>query len=121
MYLKKSLLVLLLFVIFTSIVYVFTKRAEMFESQPVIKYFYLEGCGWCQKFSPEWDKFAQAVKDEKVNIVVQKLNASENEKEVEKENIQGFPHVHLIKEGKRVDFEMNRTAEDLMEFVKQNL
>lgn len=118
---QKALIVFLLLVVFASIVYVFTKRYEGFESQPVISYFYLEGCGWCQKFNPEWEKFAKAVADEKIPITVRKVNAEENKEEVEKEQINGFPHVHMMKDGKRKDFEFNRTATDLMKFVKENL
>ena len=118
---QKSLLILTLILLLSSVVFVFSKRMEKFESMPVIKYFYLDTCGWCKKFNPEWEKFEKMVKDNKVSVVVQKLNAAENEKEVDKENIQGFPHVHLINNGKRIDFEEDRTAEELMKFVKKNL
>jgi len=115
------MLVFLVLVIFASIVYVFLKRYEGFESQTVISYYYLDGCGWCKKFNPEWEKFEKMVKDEKVPIVVRKVNAEDNKAEIEKEKISGFPHVHMMKDGKRTDFEFNRTSEELMKFVKENL
>lgn len=118
---QKGLIVFLLLVVFASIVYVFTKRYEGFESQPVISYFYLESCGWCKKFNPEWEKFTKAVEKDKLPITVRKVNAEENKEEVEKEQINGFPHVHIVKDGKRTDFEFNRTSEELMKFVKATL
>ena len=46
----------------------------------------------------------------------------EAKEEVMKEKIEGFPHIHMTgKDGKRVDFEVNRTAEELMKFVKENI
>lgn len=118
---SKLLLIILLVIVFAVVVYIFMKRQEGFESVPVISYFYLDGCGWCKKFNPEWDKFTKMVEVEKINIVVRKVNAQEAQKEVEDENIQGFPHVHLKIGNKRIDFEVNRTAENLMKFVKENL
>jgi thiol-disulfide isomerase/thioredoxin len=118
---QKALIIFLLLIIFASIIYIFNKHQEGFESQPIISYFYLDGCGWCQKFNPEWEKFAKAVSDEKIPVTVRKINAEENKEEVEKEQINGFPHVHLVKDGKRKDFEFNRTASDLMKFVKESL
>ena len=118
---QKGLVVFLLLVVFALIVYTFMKRYEGFESKATLSYFYLPSCGWCQKFNPEWEKFAKAVTDEKIPITVRKVNAEENKEEVEKEQINGFPHVHLVKDGKRKDFEFNRTASDLMKFVKESL
>lgn len=119
--LQKIGLTLLMFTIFTSIVFVFMKRQEGFESKAVLSYFYLPGCGWCQKFNPEWEKFVEMVKKENIAVETRKVNAEEAKEEVMKEKIEGFPHVHIVKDGKRKDFEFNRTAEDLMKFVKENV
>jgi thiol-disulfide isomerase/thioredoxin len=118
---QKIGLTLLLFTIFTSIVFVFMKRHEGFESKVVLSYFYLPSCGWCKKFNPEWDKFVAMVEKDKLDIVTRKVNAEEAKEEVMKEKIEGFPHVHIVKDGKRKDFEFNRTAEDLMKFVKESM
>jgi len=118
---QKIGLTLLLFTIFTSIVFVFMKRHEGFESKVVLSYFHLPSCGWCKKFNPEWDKFVAMVEKEKLDIVTRKVNAEEAKEEVAKEKIEGFPHIHIVKDGKRKDFEFNRTAEDLMKFVKESM
>lgn len=119
---QKGIIVFLLLIVFTYIVYTFMKRYEGFESKVVVSYFYLPGCGWCKKFDPEWERFVEMVKTEKIDVEVRKINAEEARDEVKKENIQGFPHIHLkTKAGKRMDYEGERKAEALIEFVKQNL
>ena len=118
---QKGLVVFLLLIVFALIVYTFMKRYEGFESKVVLSYFYLPGCGWCQKFNPEWDRFVEMVKTEKIDVEVRKVNAEEARDEVKKENIQGFPHIHLkSKSGERVDYEGERKAEELVKFVKEN-
>lgn len=118
---QKGLVVFLLLVVFALIVYTFMKRYEGFESKVTLSYFYLPGCGWCQKFNPEWDRFVEMVKTEKLDVQLRKVNAEEARDEVEKEKIQGFPHIHLKKaSGERVDYEGQRTAEELAKFVKEN-
>lgn len=118
---QKGLVVFLLLVVFALIVYTFMKRYEGFESKATLSYFYLPGCGWCQKFNPEWDRFVELIKEEDVDVMVRKVNAEEARDEVEKEKIQGFPHIHLKKaSGERVDYEGERTAEALIEFVKEH-
>jgi len=120
--LQKALLAFLFLGVFASIVYVFMKRTEKFETQAVISYFHLPGCGWCKKFNPEWDRFVAMLEKEKIGVTARKVNAEEAKEEVMKEKIEGFPHIHMTgKDGKRVDFEVNRTAEELMKFVKENI
>lgn len=118
---QKGMVVFLLLIVFALIVYTFMKRYETFESNVVLSYFYLPGCGWCQKFNPEWERFVEMVKAEKLAVEVRKVNAEEARDEVAKEKIQGFPHIHLkTKSGERVDYEDERKAESLVKFVKQH-
>ena len=118
---QKGLVVFLLLIVFALIVYTFMKRYEGFESKVSLSYFYLPGCGWCQKFNPEWDRFVELVKSEKIDVQLRKVNAEEARDEVSKEKIQGFPHIHLKNpDGERVDYEDERNAEALLKFVKEN-
>jgi thiol-disulfide isomerase/thioredoxin len=98
----------------------FLRKIEKFESVPTITYYYLPTCGWCTKFTPTWDKFAEEAKAKGLNVRVKKVNGSEASEEVNKYNINGFPHVQLVKGNKVVPFRGERTVEALMAFVAAN-
>ena len=86
------------------------------EDKPTITYYFLPGCGWCQKFMPEWEKFAQLAKKE--GFETAKVNAQENPEEVSKKGITAFPTVEVVKNGTATEYNGERTAEDLLNFVK---
>lgn len=98
----------------------FLRKIEKFESVPTITYYYLPTCGWCTKFTPIWDTFAEEVKLKGLNVRVKKVNGSEASEEVNKYNINGFPHVQLVKGEQVLPFSGERTVEALMAFVKEN-
>lgn len=79
-------------------------------------YYYLPGCGWCQKFMPEWDKFVELAKA--AGIETEKVNAQENAEEVTKKGINAFPTVHVVKGGKATEYDGERTAEEILKFAK---
>lgn len=121
MKLEKSIIVFLTLVILVGILYFFFRKIEMFESKPTVTYYYLPTCGWCQKFSPTWDKFENAVKEKGVSVVTRKVNGNDASEEVEKFGIQGFPHVQMVKGDKVIPFEEERSVDALMKFVQSNL
>ena len=79
-------------------------------------YFHMEGCPHCDKFNPEWDKFAAEAK-----IKTQKVESKEMSPEHKKLGVQGFPSVIMVKDGKKVaEHKGERTKAGLDEFVKNN-
>jgi thioredoxin-like negative regulator of GroEL len=98
----------------------FMRKIEKFESIPTITYYYLPTCGWCTQFTPTWEKFAEEAKAKGLNVHVKKVNGNEASDEVNKYNINGFPHVQLVKGAKVVPFNGERTVEALMAFVAAN-
>lgn len=121
---KKSLNVLLILVVVLLVlvgVYFLMGGSliEKFtgEDKTKVTYYFLPGCGWCQKFMPEWEKFENLAK--KDGIVTEKVNAQENADEVTKKGITAFPTVHVAKGGsKPAEYTGERTAEDLLKFAK---
>lgn len=102
-----------------AVLYMLMKRREGFESSVIVRYYFLPGCGWCERFNPEWDAFEkQLAEDKKIkpelnNIKTEKINGKEQEVPV-----QGFPTVHIVdKNGKAEEYKGNRTASDLMKKV----
>lgn len=120
---KKSIriIVILLAVLFLLVGIYFMmggKLMEKFtgESSATISAFLLPGCGWCEKFKPEWAKFTDMAKKEGFNTKT--IDAQEQSELVTQKGITAFPTVQVEKNGKTVEYNGNRTAEDLLKFVK---
>ena len=88
--------------------------------------FYADWCPHCKDAKPEVEK----VKDElelsgnKVNgkkVEVELVNGDEEEEKCRKQNVQGFPTIILLTEGKRKDFNGARDAESIKGFLENNL
>lgn len=115
----KTFLVAAMILGLLAVLYFFMKRREGFESPVIVRYYFLPGCGWCERFNPEWEAFvAQLAEDQKIkpalkNIKTEKINGKEQEVPV-----QGFPTVHIVDaSGKVEEYKGNRTATDLMKKV----
>jgi thioredoxin-like negative regulator of GroEL len=106
----------LLFLLLGIVTVAFTCRREMFESKPVLSYYFLPTCGWCKKFDPEWEKFVKMAPE---TITTQKVDGNISP-DVEKYGIKSFPHIQLVKGDKVVVFEGDRTTDNLLKFVTDN-
>lgn len=119
-----GLLILLIIVII--IVGIFYKRFEKFTNPIVIEnpkpytlyYFYMDGCGHCDRFNPEWKKLpvSEIYKPVKINM---NDGASGTDK-AKLYNVKGAPTLILISNTNDKEFyeyNGNRTIEDINNFV----
>lgn len=60
-----------------------------------VNYYYMDGCGHCETFSPLWDEFTSSYKGP---LQFQKINMKDAEDDLKKYEIDGFPTVVLIDE-----------------------
>jgi hypothetical protein len=84
------------------------------------------GCIWCERLTPEWKKFVDMVKSDPNNsfIKVREYEASDpayDKRVMEKKyEIRGVPTIMVNpKGGESVQYNGDRTAELILEFVKQ--
>jgi thiol-disulfide isomerase/thioredoxin len=105
---------LLITLIALGVVYMFLKRKENFEDQSKVIFFYMNGCGWCEKFKPEWEKFKQMAGKQ---VITEEIEASKMTPEQQKK-VRGFPTILIVKGGKEIEYDGDRTAADLMVKVK---
>lgn len=82
-------------------------------------YLYMNGCGHCKKFTPEFDKFASNYKGP-CKVIKLERGESGAKKYLEKNNVEGFPTVLLIKQSETIEFEGERTEEGLLKFMEEN-
>ena len=79
--------------------------------------FHWKDCGHCKKMMPEWQRFVKLnANNKKVKIeTVEKDDAPEL---IQKYNVQGFPTIIAINDGKLVkEFNGERTVDDLQRFA----
>ena len=94
---------------------------ENFENEKSKKlvYFYMNGCGHCEKFSPIWEKFSN---NNKSSIKTYKLERTEAGDKIKKYDVKGFPTILLLGENneKIKEYDGSRTEDALIQFVNAN-
>jgi thiol-disulfide isomerase/thioredoxin len=90
---------------------------ENFGNPSSMVYFHMDGCGYCKKFNPIWDKFVSSYGGE---LKVKKVERKEAGDMLEKYNIQGFPTILLLDDkGGKKEFSGDRTVVGLESFSKK--
>jgi len=85
------------------------------KGKRTLYYFYMDGCGWCDKFNPTWIKL---VKEFKNKLNMKKVNGPASPELLRKFDIQTFPSIILVT-GKDSDkYEGDRSMTDLKKFLR---
>ena len=100
---------------------------EKFTNEKKIKVYNFNTlwCGWSRKFQPEWDDFANALKNspdadkyEIKDIKCDDINDPEIKKLTAKYKVPGYPYIIIDKDDKVTTYEGERTSDALLEYVK---
>jgi len=83
-----------------------------------VELYYAEWCGHCQRFKPEWAKLKEEL--EKKGMKWAEYESEKDGQKMEEENIKGFPTIVIIMNGKKNEYNGQRTASDIMSFVNGN-
>jgi len=117
----KSKILLVAILLFVGYI-VFKKlrsRSENFEGPKKLTYFYMNGCGHCDKFTPEWDKWMRINKSD--NITGIKLEQGDAQDLVKKHDVTGFPTVLLLGDNdQKIPYEGPRTVDGLTSFCQKH-
>ena len=115
---KLIIKVAIVYVIMISLYFLFFRKnssVENFGNPTSCTYYYMEQCGHCKRFSPEWDTFVQTYTGP---VKLRKVDMSEAGDDLEKYNIRGFPTILIIDEnGEYMDYDGPRTSEALTKFL----
>jgi thiol-disulfide isomerase/thioredoxin len=94
---------------------------ESYQNEPsMLVYFSMNGCAHCQAFNPEWDELvSQVTQDEarKAKITLLKLDAED----ARKYGVDRFPTVMYVKGEEKREYEGERTAKALSDFIDEVL
>ena len=94
------------------------------KEMPILVFFYVDWCGYCQKFAPVFNKIE---KDKliKKSVAIAYINCEDpaNEKLIKEFKVQGFPAVYVINHsGEKTQLKNNTFfAPDSVKIVKQSI
>ncbi|ARF11011.1 thioredoxin [Hokovirus HKV1] len=75
--------------------------------------YYANWCGHCEEFLPEWKKLISYIENKKLPIECEHYEESNIPKNISDE-IEGFPTIIIIKEGKKSSYTKERTKEAIL-------
>jgi len=95
-----------------------SSKIENFSNPSSCTYYYMDGCGHCNKFNPEWEKFVDSYNGP---IKLKKVEMKNASSDLKKYNIQGFPTILFLDEtGNSKFYEGPRTSTGLNTFIDEN-
>lgn len=66
-------------------------------------------CGHCKQFAPEYEKIAQALKENDPPVPVAKVDATVATELANRFEVSGYPTIKILKNGEPVDYDGDRT------------
>lgn len=89
------------------------------DKDTVLLEFYAPWCGHCKQFAPEYEKIANALKENDPPIPVAKIDATSESTLASRFGVSGYPTIKVLKKGQAVDYEGSRTQEEIVAKVKE--
>ena len=115
---SKPIKVVSLIILTFTLHFLFVRQSspmENFGNPATLTYYYMENCGHCKRFAPEWDTFVQNYTGQ---VKLRKVEMNEAGGDLEKYNISGFPTILAVDEnGDKKDYDGPRTSEGLTKFL----
>jgi len=104
---------------------IFTKFIEKSDEVPVLVKYYVPWCEHCKAFQEVWDELViKFLMEESEDIKFAEINCMDNDSldTCTEEGVEGFPAVHLYKQGILEDvFDGDKTIDELANFVWQTV
>jgi len=91
---------------------------------PVLKYYYMEGCGHCQDFNLVWEGTTDSQGNKKSGLVDIIKNAKLEKILIDGNtpaNINSAPTIMLEVNGKEIEYNGSRSVEDIKNFIDKNI
>jgi thiol-disulfide isomerase/thioredoxin len=123
----NTVVLVLAFAILTVLAWRFWKprpKREIPVGKARLYFFYTDWCGWSQKAMPEWEKLESALESTPyfgtTNVVPVRVNAEEDRPTAQLYEVDSYPRILLETSDSLREFKGKRTAEDLLEFLRES-
>lgn len=86
--------------------------------------FYTEWCPYCKKAKPEWQQTKEKYEGTKVNnykLVFNEIDCEANKELSEQFNIEGYPTVYMVADGKKTEMDARLDSNTLERFINSSL
>ena len=90
---------------------------RMNDEKVCIVLYYMDGCFFCENMKPEWTKFEDKYNNHKT-CTISKIEASNIDLLTKKPEIAGYPTICKYINGKREDFNAERTDSEFSKFAE---
>ena len=91
-------------------------------------YFFMDGCGWCERFLPQWNLIKDKIESKDLKYIKPyefesiELKSNERALKIQKHvEVKGFPTIVVKINDEYYKYEGNRTINDILKFIKQKL
>jgi len=102
-----------------------SENIEDFHSKNELVFidFFAPWCVWCQRLAPTWEKFAQEVNWQHLDVGIGKVDCVAHDDLCKEERIMAFPTLRWYQEGKAImpDYKGERSVGDLLEYAKKKI
>ncbi|KAL9244557.1 hypothetical protein vseg_018326 [Gypsophila vaccaria] len=85
----------------------------------VLVEFYAPWCGHCQSLAPEYAAAATQLKEDGVDVVLAKIDATEENEVAHQYDVQGFPTLYFFVDGDHKPYTGQRTKEAIVTWIKK--
>jgi thiol-disulfide isomerase/thioredoxin len=122
---------ILIYLIVSKFVKSKSPTEEFSNDKKTLYFFKADWCGHCQRFKPVWDDVVEHCNTKNPNnfkgIELVELNIDHEESKplMQKHGVRGFPHIVITDASDSTEhdvvFNKNRTKEDLIAFIEENM
>ena len=74
-------------------------------------------CGHCKDLKPKWNKLKKGHLKNKVTFT--EINGDDNLDLCKERNVEGFPTIRVVKNGKENDYDGRREIKDIVYFIEK--
>jgi thiol-disulfide isomerase/thioredoxin len=94
------------------------------NNEAELYYFYTNWCPYCKKAKPEWEQLKNEFENKPINgtiIYFREIDCEKDEETPNKFNVEGYPTIKLVANGKVIEYDAKPNYDTLVEFLHTSL